>query len=228
MWKKGAEKSDMLALSYFHPEVRSWKARHLADQVAESGMDGILLDYIRYPNALAGYEPPMIDAFKQATGRDANAISPTDEQWLQFRADFITEFITELRFEIARKELDWDVEIACFVGPDWRQSRRAVVHNWRDWVQMGIVDKLMIGLYTNDFKALYEGCRQAHEISPDRTKVCMMIAAWGAVLNTPEKLIKGADVCFAADADEVGIYRGDAIRKLGLWPTIGEIARTYK
>ena len=47
MWKKGGTGPDLIGLSYFHPEVRSWKAKHLAKQVAISGIDGIRLDDIR-------------------------------------------------------------------------------------------------------------------------------------------------------------------------------------
>lgn len=226
MWKKGASEPDTLGLSYFHPEVRSWKAKHLAEQANKSGIDGILLDYIRYPNALCGYEPAMVEAFRKETGKDANAIPPTDWDWLKFRARYITMFITELRNELA--QYGREVEISVYVAADWKEALEQVVHDWREWVYMGIVDRIMIGLYTRDFKGLYEAARLARETCPDRTKVCMMIACQGGNLNTPEMLEKGAEVCFAAGADEVGIYRDDAIVSLDLWDTIGDIATRHK
>jgi len=225
MWKKGDTKpSD--ALSYFFPEVRTWKARHLAEQVKKTGVDGLLLDYIRYPNEISGYEPAMVKAFKAETGRDANAISATDYEWSKFRAKYITMFISELRYELA--QLDRPVEISVYVGPDWKSDLLTSMRDWRDWVRMGIVDKLCLGIYSRDFPSFYEGIRQAKATCPDRTKINIMIACWGGNLYTPELLKKGAEVSFAADPDEVSIYRGDGIDDLGLWPTIGEISRKYK
>jgi len=226
MGKKGEPLGRSLSLSYFFPEVRSWKAKHIAAQTKKSGIDGIMLDYIRYPNNICGYEPAMVEAFKKETGRDANKIAPDDEQWLQFRSKYITMFISELRYELA--QLDRPIELSVYVGPDWKEALTNVVHNWRDWVRMGIIDKVCLGLYSRDFASFYEGVLQARSTCPDRTMVSIIIACWGGNLYTPELLKKGADVSFAADADELVVYRGDAIEYLNIWPTIGEISRKYK
>ncbi len=221
MWKKGDVGPDTSALSYFSPEVRQWRAKHIAEQVRTSGVDGVLLDYIRYPDTICGYEPVMKEAFKRETGKDADTIAPDDLDWLNFRARFITLFITELRYELS--QLDNPVELSVYVGPDWKTDLQTVIRSWRDWVNMGIIDKICLGIYSRDFKSFYEGVRQAKATCPDRTKIDIMIACWGGNLNTPELLKKGVEVSLAAGADEIAIYRGDAIDQLNLWDTIGEI-----
>lgn len=226
MWKRGGTEPTNMALSYVHPEVRRWKAQHIAEQVRKSGVDGVLLDYIRYPNPLMGYDPAMLEAFREQTGLDANELAPDDERWLQFRAKYIALFISELRYELA--QLDRPIEISVYVGPDWRSDLQRSMRNWRDWTRMGIVDKLVLGIYTRDLPSLYEGVRQARATAPEDVDICIMIACWGGNLNRPELLKRGAEVSFAADADEVAIYRIDAIQKLELWPTIGEIAEAHK
>jgi DNA-binding beta-propeller fold protein YncE len=222
MWKKGESVPDTSALSYFSPEVRQWRAKHIAEQVKESGVDGVLLDYIRYPDTICGYEPTMKEAFKHDTGKDADILAPDDLDWLNFRARFITLFIEELRYELS--QLDNPVELSVYVGPDWKSDLQTVIRSWRDWVNMGIVDKICLGIYSRDFKSFYEGIRQARATCPDRTKIDIMIACWGGNLNTPELLKKGAEVSLAAGVDEIAIYRGDAIDQLKLWNTIGEIS----
>lgn len=226
MWKKGGDGPDMMALSYAIPEVRTWKARHIAEQMHRTGMYGVLLDYIRYPNTLGGYEPVMLKAFKAETGLDAAQLPPDDWQWMKFRAKQITLFISELRYELA--QLDREVEISIYVSPSWEQRLRTVLADWREWVRMGLVDRVMLGLYTRDFESLYEGVRQARATCLPHTKINLMIACWGGNLSTPELLRKGAAVGFAAGADEIGIYRGDAIEQLKLWPAIQEIAAEHK
>jgi len=226
MWKKGGTAPSKEALSYFFPEVRSWKAKHLAEQIRKNRLDGILLDYIRYPGNIMGYEPAMVEAFKKETGKDPAKIPSDDWDWLKFRSRHIALFITELRYELA--QLDWPVEVSVYVGPDWKKDLQGSMRDWRDWVRMGIIDKLCLGMYSRDFQSFYQGVLQARETCPARIKINIMIACWGGNLSTPELLKKGFEVSFAADADEVSIYRGDAINRLGLWQTIGEISAQYK
>ena len=225
MWKKGDSMPDTSALSYFSPEVRQWRAKHIVEQVKESGVDGVLLDYIRYPDTISGYEPPMKEAFKRETGKDADTIASDDIEWLNFRAKFIALFIAELRYELA--QLDRPVELSVYVGPDWKADLQTVMRSWRDWVNMGIIDKICLGMYSRDFKSFYDGIRQARGTCPDRIKIDIMIACWGGNLNTKELLKKGAKVSLDAGVDEIAIYRGDAIKQLNLWDTIGEISK-YK
>ena len=46
------------------------------------------------------------------------------------------------------------------------------------------------------------------------------IACYGGNLNTPELLAKGVEASLAGGADEITIYRGDAIDELKMWPAI--------
>jgi len=225
MCKRGSAQSAG-PLSYFFPEVRAWKAKHIAEQAALAGVDGLLLDYIRYPDAISGYEPAMVQAFQKECGKDPHQIDAKDPDWLAFRAKFITLFIAELRHELAQR--DHPVEISVYVGPDWQSDLQSVMRDWRTWVRMGIVDKLCLGIYSRNFPSFYEGVRTAKASCPDRTKINIMIACWGGNLNTPQLLDKGVEVSFAADADEVSIYRADAIYDLNLWPALGDISKKYK
>ncbi len=226
MWTKGSVVPSNDALSYFFPQVRTWKAKHLATQAAHNSVDGIMLDYIRYPNNLTGYEPAMINAFREQSGLDVNNIAPDDLQWLAFRAKYITLFVTELRYELS--QLDRSLELSAYVGPDWQQDLHTVARNWHDWVKMGIIDKICLGMYSRDFKSFYDGIQQAKAVCPDNVKIDLMVACWGGNLNTPELLKKGADTGFIAGADEFAIFRGDAVDQLKLWNAISEIARQYK
>jgi hypothetical protein len=93
---------------------------------------------------------------------------------------------------------------------------------------MGIVDKICLGMYSRDFESFYKGVKQARATCPERTKIDIMIACWGGNLSTGDLLKKGFEVSLAAGADEIAIYRGDAIDELNLWGTINEITRNYK
>ena len=226
MWKKGGTEPARAALSYFFPEVRRWKVQHIAAQIKRLKLDGIFLDYIRYPNALYGYEPAMVAAFRDQTGRDAHAISPYDTEWLKFRARYVTLFIAELRYQLA--QLDWPVQVSVFVNPDPAQNLRSSLQEWPVWCRMGIIDKIHLGVYTRHIPTIYDSVTTARVHCPEKTKISMMLCCWGGNLNTPNLLHKGADVALAAGADDITIYRGDAIDRLDFWPIIGAIIEKHK
>jgi len=226
MKKKGASAPTKMGLSYFYPEIRKWKVDHIVKEIKRIGLNGITLDYIRYPDNIHGYEDDMVEAFTKETGKNPYELPVDDLAWLKFRAKYITLFISELRYELA--QLDRPVVLSCYVGVNADDSLRNVMQDWRSWARMGIVDKINQGVYTRDFQTIYDAVRNGRQVCPDRTSIAPVLAAWGGHLNTPELLKKGADVAFAAGADEISVYRSEYIYNLNLWPTIGKIAQQYK
>ena len=93
---------------------------------------------------------------------------------------------------------------------------------------MGIVDKVQVAVYSRDFDAIYESVRHVRESIPDRVILNCIIACYGGNLNSPELLIKGYEVAIAAGADEVTLYRSDAIWEQNAWPTMTEVIREYR
>jgi hypothetical protein len=225
MWKKGASEPEPNRYAWCYPEVRSFRAQTIAREAAETKVDGILLDYIRYPNSLYGYEQETIEAFRKETGKDANALDPQDLEWCRFRARYVGMFLKELREELRKR--DHSIPIAIFSGPDASAALRLSCQDWKTWAAEGLIDELNIELYLRDYEAIYKGARLARENLPEPVKLVGMVAAWGGNLDTPEKLSKGIDVAVAGGVDKVCIYRHDAIYKFNLWPAIGEAAAKW-
>ena len=70
--------------------------------------DGIALDLMKggdynvprvdqHGYSAIGYETPVVDAFKNKTGKDPFEIPNADEEWVRFRASYVTEFIRKAR-----------------------------------------------------------------------------------------------------------------------------------
>jgi len=71
--------------------------------------DGVILDFIKNQGdyrdqyydqegvVFYGYEAAAVDAFKEKTGKDPFAIPNSDPGWIQFRADYVTEFCRKAR-----------------------------------------------------------------------------------------------------------------------------------
>ena len=227
LWKKDAKKPIETILSWAHPEARTFRADHIVAQVIEQGVQGVMLDYIRYLGTDYGYDPVIVSGFFQKHGVNPLDLPQDDMRWMQYRADFVTDFIVELRHKLALAIPDRHVEISVYLSGDDPAPGvylKGAMQDWKTWARMGIVDKLHVAWYTRDLDLIYTAVRRVREAVPDRVKVNSFIAAYGGNLNTPELLRKGFEASIAAGADEVTIYRIDAIYELDLWDAIGEIA----
>lgn len=225
LWKKGASEPMATILSWAHPEARSYRADHLVAQAKRTGVHGIMLDYIRYLGTDYGYDPVIVDGYFKKYGVNPLTLPQDDRQWMQYRADFITDFIVELRHKLAVQIPERHVEISIYMGGN---ELSASMQDWHTWAKMGIIDKIHVAQYTRDLDLIYNSVRGVRQAVPDRVLVNSFIACYGGNLNTPELLRKGFEASIAGGADEVTVYRGDAIRDLNMYPVIAELAREIR
>jgi len=226
VWKKGATEPIRTILSWAHPGARTFRADHIVAQVKSQGVDGVMLDYIRYLGTDYGYDPVIIDGFFKKYGVNPLDLPQDDLRWMQYRADFVTQFIVELRHRLALEIPDRHVEISVYTSggdPTPGVYLTTSLQDWKTWAKMGIVDKLHVAWYTRDLDQIYTAVRRVREAVPDCVKINSFIACYGGNLNTPPLLRKGFEASIAGGADEVTIYRIDAIRELNLWDAIGQI-----
>ncbi len=231
MWKKGATEPMGAILSWAHPEARSYRADHLVDRAQANGIQGVMLDYIRYLGTDYGYDPVIVDGFFKTYGVNPLTLPQDDLRWMQYRADYVTQFIVELRRKLATTMPDRHIEISVYLSGDDPAPEaylKQSLQDWRTWASMGIVDTVNVAQYTRDPHQIYTAVRRVREAVPDRVIVNSFIACYGGNLNTPELLRKGVEASIAGGADRVTIYRDDAIMELDLWGAIGEISREVK
>jgi hypothetical protein len=231
LWKKGSTEPMSILLSWAHPEARSFRADHMVEQAKVTGIQGIMLDYIRYLGTDYGYDPVIVDGFFKEYGVNPLTLPQDDPRWMQYRADFITDFIVELRHKLAITMPDRHVELSVYLSgddPDPEVYLKSSLQDWRTWASMGIVDTLHVAWYTRDLEQIYTAVRRVREAVPDRVRINSFIACYGGNLNTPELLRKGFEASIAGGADQVTIYRIDAIRELDMWDAIGEITSDIK
>jgi len=111
-------------LDFFYQGVREYKQK-IVDELLTYDIDGLLLDYARH-NAVPsgsvsnhihrlGYNPEIVAAFKQRTGKDAFEIPPDDQDWLKFKSEPHTQFITEVRRKM--KVAKPDSELSLMLWP---------------------------------------------------------------------------------------------------------------
>jgi uncharacterized lipoprotein YddW (UPF0748 family) len=108
-------------------------------------VDGINLDYIRYPEEEAGYHPDAIARFNRLSGHSGTP-SPNDQDWNTFRRKQVTDFVRRCSVSTWRLRPDatMSVNATAFGAPsaDFKNTSpyRQVFQDWAGWLLEGDLD----------------------------------------------------------------------------------------
>jgi hypothetical protein len=209
-------------LSWGHEKVRQYKVKAITDFIVSNNFDGILLDYTRFFGNKSGYCDEIVNQFKAKFSIDPHSLPHDDPQWVQFRADFVTEFVTRLRQSLNSHNPELEI-IAC-VGPDPYECLSRSCQDWLTWLNQGLLDGIVTMIYERDTNNTIESIAATNRVVNGKVPHYPMIACWGGNLNTPEMLKDGSIKSLKINPEGIAYYRSDTIRDLKLWPTIKEIA----
>jgi uncharacterized lipoprotein YddW (UPF0748 family) len=136
------------------PEVRAYIADVCADIVLRYPIDGLHLDYLRFPNeapaipAGSGIDYPR-DKKTLALFRAESGKTPEQDPkgWNAWRTARVTELLREIKSAV--REARPELELSCAVGPD---PERALHHfqDVRTWLAEGLLDVVYPMNYTRD------------------------------------------------------------------------------
>jgi uncharacterized lipoprotein YddW (UPF0748 family) len=142
------------------PDVRfqmTQAARELATRYA---VDGIHLDFVRYPDFTGSLGPTVRARFETATKRRINNW-PDDIKNTPLRADFgkwrcaqITDFVSEVR-GMLRREASGKQLTAAVYGK-YPSCADSVAQDWESWLRQGYMDYLMPMDYSDDMEKFDE------------------------------------------------------------------------
>ncbi|MFD0558979.1 family 10 glycosylhydrolase [Stackebrandtia endophytica] len=156
---KKADGSELVGANAYvdpgHPEAAAYIVDGVRSIVSQYDVDGINLDYVRYPDGSSttthsdwGYNDVSVARFQELTGR-TDVPAPEDAAWGDWRREQITNLVRKIylaMYEInplARLSHDG---ITYAYGPQtmgsWEQTRpyAEVLQDWKAWLAEGIVD----------------------------------------------------------------------------------------
>jgi len=133
--------------------------------VQKYAVDGVHLDYVRFPNEDFDYSPAAIELFKttilpglsdqerrQAAARELldPAAYPNlfADRWNEFRRDGLTELVVKVRTAV--KAARPGTIISAAVVPDAEQATLSRQQDWRTWLDQSLLDVLCPMAYTTD------------------------------------------------------------------------------
>ena len=185
-----------------NPEVREYLHNLLSEIVTRYDVDGIQLDYIRYPfqdpsaNRLFGYGTAARAQFKNLTGVDPTQLAPNAEdprirylwnQWTAFRTEQITSFVSEASQRLRRQDPTLKLSAAVFADGTYKRQQ-TLQQDWEDWADQGLLDWIVLMSYASSTERFAELIRPwIVETSYRRTEIIPGIR----LLNLPPAVAAG-------------------------------------
>ena len=141
-----------------HPEVRDYLSSLVTEIATNYKVDGIHLDYIRYPfqsptgKMTYGYGVASRDRFRKQTGFDPINIYPDHplwSKWTEFRIEQIDNFVASTASSLKQLRPDLTLSTAVFPMPK-RERLMKIQQHWETWVKNEWIDLLIPMSYAKD------------------------------------------------------------------------------
>lgn len=154
-----------------NPEARSYLIRLMSEMVREYNIDGIHLDYIRYPfqdpgaNRTYGYGEAARWNFRNITGVDPLELSPRPnpslsqgqqlqqrvlwDRWTEFRIHQVNSFVATLSTTLRRQRPGLVISAAVFAHPEHERLQK-IQQDWGTWAKAGHIDWVVLMSYAQD------------------------------------------------------------------------------
>lgn len=104
--------------------------------------------------------------------------------------------------------------------------RRALAwsYDWAAWASQGLVDTLVLRHRGHDAGAIAARVREARALVGPDVHLVSQLDCWRETgFRDDTALVTAAAAARSAGADEVGVYRADAVEAYDLWPALAEI-----
>ncbi len=208
------------------PEVREYIKNKIKAYCEVEGLNGISIDYHRfvdvilpttlwpkygivqdreYPQWDYGYHPAMIELFQSRYGYDPREQEDpsTDEKWLQFRCDQITEVANE----IAEVVHSYGKVMAASPFPTPAMSRKMVRQDWGKWNLDIVFPMVYHNFYTEDISFISDcTIENVRDKNPNTTLYCGMMATNG------QAMFDCMDEALNNGAEGIAIFTANALR----------------
>lgn len=148
-----------------NPEVRQYLLDVIDEIATRYDVDGIQLDYVRYPfqdqgaNRTFGYGTAAREQFHQLTGVDPITLSPRNggsrrmaqlwSQWTNFRMRQVTSFVAVASQRLRDNHPGLKLSAAVFAENTYKRHHD-LQQDWENWAERGLVDWIVLMSYADN------------------------------------------------------------------------------
>jgi uncharacterized lipoprotein YddW (UPF0748 family) len=154
-----------LYTSPLHPAAQDHTAAVIGEIAAKYPIDGVHLDYVRFPSEEFDYSPGAMEQFKTVIAADLNdrerreaaareLIDPAaypnlfPERWSEFRRSRLTSLVIKIRTAV--KTARPGTLVSAAVVPDAQLAFTSRMQDWRGWIDQSLLDVICPMAYTTE------------------------------------------------------------------------------
>ena len=168
----------------WHPEVQEFILDLVVEIVTNYDVDGIQFDdHMGLPSEY-GYDDFTVALYRSEHDGKDPPMDTKDPDWLKWRADKITEFMT--RVFRAVKEIDEDCIVALSPNPQ-NFAYTEFLQDWRTWERRGLVEEIMLQVYRDDLDRFAREL-EAPEVEAARQNIPLGVGILTGLKNRPASL----------------------------------------
>jgi uncharacterized lipoprotein YddW (UPF0748 family) len=234
---KGRNDVEGLYLSPLTQESADYTVQVIRTIAARYAVDGIHLDYSRYPSnefdysrpGLAEFRRSIVDGLSSAERRRYDKRLKKDpttyaqaypERWRAFRRARLTALVTNIRKAV--KAARPDVVLSAAVFPDPSDAVNKRLQDWAGWAQNGILDVVCPMAYTTDAALFESQIAMARTLAAPRP----LWAGIGAYRLTSQQIVANIHAARRVGAGGSILFSYDSLIETGKGPGyLGALAR---
>jgi uncharacterized lipoprotein YddW (UPF0748 family) len=212
-----------LYLSPIPPDAAAYTVRVIENLARRYAVDGIHLDYVRYPAEDFDHSRAALSAFRRAMGDrlsreqrrsyDARAddasltyVEAFPEEWREFRRHRLTALVARIRQAV--KAVRPSALLSAAVVPDPVDAVERRYQDWAGWIQTGVLDVICPMVYTTD------AGRFAEQVAIARGVVGGRHALWtgiGAYRLSADRIVENVRTARGLDVGGIIFFSYDSL-----------------
>jgi len=145
-------------------EVQDYLRNVIGDIATNYRVDGIQLDYIRYPDSLYGFNPLALKAFENSN----------ESNFTHWKQNQITDFVKSVHELIHQIDSNMLLSVAVFANQNKAINRLS--QNWVLWQKKANVDHVYVMAYNTSNGTFLRDVRSFHRADANKTTV--IVRAW--------------------------------------------------
>ncbi len=205
-YERAKEPSEGLYLDPANPQVRDYFLQVCKEVVKGYDVDGVHLDFVRYPGSRWGFNNEALEVFIRRWGVDPRLLSPWVRRpmperfiqeklplhlrwhyyyyslWAETRSHYVTDLVRDVHREV--KSIRPQVILSAAVFPDSQVAYYLKGQDWPSWLAQGYVDLVAPMAYHGDQARVVAQMAEAKS----RVEGGMVFAGLGAWIKTPAQI----------------------------------------
>jgi uncharacterized lipoprotein YddW (UPF0748 family) len=203
-----------LYLSPSAPEAGDHLEAVVREMLRMYAVDGLHLDFIRYPGSEYDYSRAALDGFADRVGRSVDRLEAPERApaaWADYRRDVLTALVNRLS-RAARGERP-RLMVSAAVAADEAQAVALKFQSWPEWISRGSIDAVCPMAYSADNRIFHGQIRAAREHTGPHRPVW---AGVGAYRLDVDGIIERVRLARSAGAAGVVIFSHESLRPADL------------